>query len=200
MGKKNEINVLVQCPACGNTVSSHATACPFCGHPMPKKAKSHAKGIFKFLFALAIVLVAFWAITDFIPKLNRNNNKGAASLDSAVKTYVEALEYNDAGKCEILFDDNMKLSDDEKNSDISKLRTKLKATIKNFDKVNWESYRYDIGDEYQTGNLTCCRVKISVFPKGWVFENSTIENGAYFEILFHKADTPQGEKWFVYGK
>jgi hypothetical protein len=48
-------NVLSECPACKHTVSTDATKCPECGHPLPKSQKNYT-----ILIGLLFLIGSYW--------------------------------------------------------------------------------------------------------------------------------------------
>lgn len=96
MNEKNNPN-LIDCPVCGQQVSSSAASCPHCGHPLkiaeaPKK-KSLAKRIITALIIIFVVipLVIYVLYSVIVQSVGIYMEKGKSGLQTIVCELPEDL-------------------------------------------------------------------------------------------------------------
>ncbi|WP_028603973.1 zinc ribbon domain-containing protein [Ottowia thiooxydans] len=62
---------LIQCPECGHTISTQATACPSCGHPQRLNANGQSANALQSprVWTTALGVLGAWLVTPWLARL-----------------------------------------------------------------------------------------------------------------------------------
>lgn len=196
------------CQKCGNQLNEGAAFCPKCGTKIdvpsgirveavnensakPVKPKKKKRGIIIVSIILALCLLCF--IVGISSSKNVNAGKGADDPAAIVKAFVLCCQYRDTSYLDQYFDEEFK--DD---SFITQMQNVLqKMDEQNFGDINMDGVTYELGATYEEAGYTCIDITVNFAEEGLFGGNTIFGNRREFVISLHKANTPDGMRWFM---
>lgn len=149
------------------------------------------------IIAVVIVIIIAVAIVSQQKKSNVNSGKGAGNPTTVAEAWVKCLDSRDASYLNDYLDEQY-----DNDKVISETKETIQKLIeKGFGNINIGNVKYDSGDEYLENGTTYVMVKVKFGEIGlWTIlsgQNAFSKEDETYNLYLHKADTPQGEKWFL---
>lgn len=199
------------CQKCGNQLNESAAFCPKCGtridvpsgirvgavngnkvKPLePVKPQKSKRGIIIVSIIFAIFLLYF--IVGAIGRKSVNVGKGADDPAAIGQAYVLCFQYRDASYIDQYIDEEL-----ESDSFITQMQGYIqKMDELNIKDINMDGVTYKLGATYEEAGYTCVDITVHFAEKGLFGGNTILGNSFEKVISLHKANTPDGMRWFI---
>lgn len=196
------------CQKCGNQLNEGAAFCPKCGtriavpsgihveavnenNVKSVKPKKRKRGIIVVSIILVVCLLFF--IVGISSSKNVNAGKGADDPAAIVQAFILCCQYRDTSYINQYLDEEFK-----SDSFITQMQGVIqKMDEQNFGDINLDGVTYEIGATYEEAGYTCVDITVNFAEKGLFGGNTIFGNRREVAISLHRANTPDGTKWFI---
>lgn len=196
------------CQKCGNQLNEGAAFCPKCGSKVdasssipiqtvtahivePEKPKKRKRGIIIVSLIVAICLLYF--IVGTSDNKTVNAGKGADDPAAIGQAYVLSCQYRDTSYIDRYLDDEFK-----SDSFITRMQDDIQELDElNINDINMDGVICELGATYEEAGYTCVDITVLFAEKGLFGGNTILGDSFKIVIPLHKANTPDGMKWFV---
>lgn len=195
------------CQKCGNQLNEGAVFCPKCGTRIdipssirveavnensakPVKPKKKKRVI---IVSIILVLCLLCFIVGISSSKSVNAGKGADDPAAIGQAFVLCCQYRDTSYLDQYFDEEFKA-----DSFIAQMQDFLQTMDEqNFGDINMSGVTCELGATYEEDGYTCVDMTVNFAEEGLFGGNTIFGNRRELVISLHRANTPDGTRWFI---
>lgn len=187
----------VVCESCGREIPEKAKICPYC-HQKNVARTGGAKSVLKKIWDAVVMLVGLaviiYGVSHYIKVSRTNEGKGADDPVVIAKAVMIAADERNPDLVSNYLDDSQ---DNKKLLDELDQMIQTRFVDEGIDDLNIPGMKYDVSEEYDENGNKCVDVVVKYSETGMFGGNTLLGKKDGMKLYMHKAETPDGDKWFL---